>query len=59
MGPAGESIRLVVEKAGDAAGEEKKAQIIEQLREQYKALVSDKGVWAGSSTWLITATKPL
>ena len=52
LGPAGESIRLASEKAGlqseaiDAA-----------LREAFAPHLRDDGVWATSSTWLITATQ--
>lgn len=50
MGPAGETIRLASEKASAL-----KDDIEEALREAFQPLVRDDGVWAVSSTWLVTA----
>ena len=50
IGPAGESIRLASEKAGDLRGEIESA-----LRAAFVPLLRDDGVWALSSTWLVTA----
>jgi ubiquinone/menaquinone biosynthesis C-methylase UbiE len=50
LGPAGEIIRL----AG-AVGQEKTPQISAALRERLEPLLTPEGVWAPSSTWLITA----
>jgi ubiquinone/menaquinone biosynthesis C-methylase UbiE len=53
LGPAGEEIRL----AG-AEGEKLKPQLVAALRDTLAPFVRDDGVWAPSSTWLITATNP-
>ncbi len=53
LGPAGESIRLASAKAGDLAGE-----IEQALREALAPFQRDDGVWATSSTWLVTARVP-
>jgi hypothetical protein len=53
LGPAGEVIRL----AG-AEGEKLKPQLVAALRDTLAPFVRDDGVWAPSSTWLITATNP-
>ena len=50
LGPAGEIIRL----AG-ADSERLKPQVVAALREALTPYVREKGVWAPSSTWLITA----
>ena len=50
IGPAGESIRLATEKAAHLRGE-----IEEALRVAFVPLLRDDGVWAFSSTWLVTA----
>jgi SAM-dependent methyltransferase len=50
VGPAGEAIRLAQQKASHLSAEIERA-----LREALAPFVSDKGVWATSSTWLITA----
>jgi SAM-dependent methyltransferase len=50
LGPAGESIRLAKEKAAHLEGE-----IEQALREAFAPYLRDDGVWAISSTWLITA----
>jgi hypothetical protein len=51
LGPAGEIIRL----AGEL-GREKLPEIKAALRETLAPFVGATGVWAPSSTWLITAT---
>ena len=53
LGPAGEIIRL----AG-ADGERLKPEVMEALREALTPYVRDNGVWAPSSTWLITSRNP-
>ncbi len=53
LGPAGEIIRL----AG-AEAERLKPQVIEALTEALTPYVTDKGVWAPSSTWFIRAEAP-
>jgi SAM-dependent methyltransferase len=53
LGPAGESIRLASDKAGGLAGE-----IEQALREAFEPYLRDDGVWATSSTWLVTARAP-
>jgi len=53
LGPAGEAIRLASDKA-----EHEKQQIEDALRESFAPYVQDDGVWATSSTWLITARAP-
>ncbi|HYP86739.1 MAG TPA: class I SAM-dependent methyltransferase [Polyangiaceae bacterium] len=50
LGPAGEIMRL----AGDV-GKEKAPQVAAALREALSGFVSPRGVYAPSSTWLITA----
>jgi ubiquinone/menaquinone biosynthesis C-methylase UbiE len=50
LGPAGEIMRL----AGDV-GREREPQVMAALREALSGFVTPKGVWAPSSTWLITA----
>jgi ubiquinone/menaquinone biosynthesis C-methylase UbiE len=50
LGPAGEIMRL----AGDV-GREREPQVMAALREALSAFVTPQGVWAPSSTWLITA----
>jgi len=51
LGPAGESIRLAQEKAAHLMEEIENA-----LREAFAPHHGDDGVWATSSTWLISAT---
>jgi ubiquinone/menaquinone biosynthesis C-methylase UbiE len=51
LGPAGESLRLASEKAAHLSEE-----IESSLREAFKPFLRDDGVWATSSTWLVTAT---
>ncbi len=53
LGPAGEAIRLASGKAAD-----EKQEIEDALRASFAPYVQDDGVWATSSTWLITATVP-
>jgi len=54
LGPAGEIIRL----AG-AEGERLKPQVVASLREGLQRYARpDGGIWAPSSTWIITATNP-
>lgn len=53
LGPAGEIIRLAGEE-----GERRKPEVIEALRELLSAYQRPDGIWAGSSTWVITATNP-
>jgi SAM-dependent methyltransferase len=50
LGPAGESIRLAKEKAAHLESE-----IEQALRKAFAPYLRDDGVWAISSTWLITA----
>lgn len=51
LGPAGEAIRLAQKKAAHLSGEIEAA-----LRSALQPFVREDGVWATSSTWLITAT---
>jgi len=53
LGPAGESIRLAGEE-----GEKRKPRVIAALKEALAPFVRLDGIWAPSSTWLITATNP-
>ncbi len=53
MGPAGEALRLARQKAGSL-----QAEIETALRAALRPLVRPDGVWAISSTWLITARAP-
>ena len=53
LGPAGEIIRLAAEE-----GERLKPRVIAALREALTPYLTDKGVWAPSSTWFITARNP-
>lgn len=53
LGPAGEMIRL----AGEA-GEKCKGEVIAALRETLSPHRRTDGVWAGSSTWFVTARNP-
>ena len=53
LGPAGEIIRL----AG-AEGERLKPQVVASLREGLAGYARPDGIWAPSSTWIITATNP-
>lgn len=53
IGPAGESLRLADKKASHL-----KAQIEQALRDALAPFVRDDGIWATSSTWLISARVP-
>jgi SAM-dependent methyltransferase len=53
LGPAGEIIRL----AGEV-GEKCRGQVIAALRETLSAHQRADGIWAGSSTWFVTARNP-
>lgn len=53
IGPAGESIRLASQKASSLATE-----IEQALREAFIPFQKQDGVWATSSTWLISARVP-
>ncbi len=53
MGPAGEALRLARQKAGSL-----QAEIEAALREALRPLLRADGVWATSSTWLVTARAP-
>ncbi len=53
LGPAGEIIQL----AGEG-GELLRGQIIAALRETLSAYQRADGIWAGSSTWFVTARNP-
>jgi ubiquinone/menaquinone biosynthesis C-methylase UbiE len=53
LGPAGEIIRL----AGDE-GERREPEVDRALREVLSRRLRDDGVWAPSSTWIITARNP-
>lgn len=54
LGPAGEIIRLAGEE-----GERLKPQVVTALREVLTPYLGERGVWAPSSTWFITARNPL
>jgi ubiquinone/menaquinone biosynthesis C-methylase UbiE len=54
LGPAGEIIRL----AGHE-GEKRRGQVIAALRETFSAYQRADGIWAGSSTWFVTARNPM
>lgn len=54
LGPAGEIIRL----AG-AEGERLRPTVATALRQTLARYVRQDGVWAPSSTWFITARRPL
>lgn len=53
LGPAGEIIRL----AGDT-GEKLKGRVVDALRDTLSAHQKPAGIWAGSSTWFVTAKNP-
>jgi len=53
LGPAGEIMRLAAEE-----GEKRKPQVIAGLKEALAPFVRRDGIWAPSSTWLISATNP-
>lgn len=53
LGPAGEIIRL----AG-AEGERRAPEVVTALRETLAPYARDDGIWAPSSTWIVTARNP-
>lgn len=53
LGPAGEIIRLAGEE-----GEKRKPEVVVALRETLAPYSRDDGVWAPSSTWIVTARNP-
>ena len=53
LGPAGEIIRLAGEK-----GEKRKDAVVAALRGALSRYERADGVWAGSSTWFVTARNP-
>ncbi len=53
LGPAGEIIRLAGEK-----GEMLRGKVVAALRETLSAHQRADGIWAGSSTWFVTARNP-
>jgi len=53
LGPAGEIIRLAGEE-----GQKRKGEVIAALRETFAPLTRSDGVWAGSSSWFVTARNP-
>ena len=54
LGPAGEIIRLAGEE-----GEKLRPQVVATLKEAFAPYTRPDGVWAPSSTWLISATNPV
>jgi ubiquinone/menaquinone biosynthesis C-methylase UbiE len=53
LGPAGEIIRL----AGDE-GQKRRGQVVAALRETLASHQRADGIWAGSSTWFVSARNP-
>jgi SAM-dependent methyltransferase len=53
LGPSGEIIRLAGEE-----GEKRRGQVVDALREVFSAHQRADGIWAGSSTWFVTARNP-
>jgi ubiquinone/menaquinone biosynthesis C-methylase UbiE len=53
LGPAGEIIRLAGEQ-----GRKRKAQVVAALRETLARHQRPNGIWAGSSTWFVSARNP-
>jgi ubiquinone/menaquinone biosynthesis C-methylase UbiE len=53
LGPAGEIIRLAGEE-----GQKRKGQVVATLRETLARHQRPNGIWAGSSTWFVSATNP-
>jgi len=53
LGPAGEIIRLAGED-----GEKRKEQVVAALRTALEPYARGNGVWAPSSTWIVTARNP-
>lgn len=52
LGPAGEIIRLAGEQ-----GEQHRPAVIKALREAFAPYQRENGIWAPSSTWIVTAAK--
>jgi len=53
LGPAGEIIRLAGEE-----GTKRKVQVVAALKQILEPYSRSNGVWAPSSTWIITARNP-
>ncbi len=53
LGPAGEIIRLAGEE-----GIRLRPQVVDALRETLGQYASERGVWAPSSTWFVSAENP-
>ena len=53
LGPAGEIIRLAGEE-----GQKRKGQVVAALRETLARQQRPNGIWAGSSTWFVSARNP-
>ena len=53
LGPAGEIIRLAGEE-----GQKRKEEVVAALRETLSAHQRADGIWAGSSTWFVSARNP-
>jgi ubiquinone/menaquinone biosynthesis C-methylase UbiE len=53
LGPAGEIIRLAGEE-----GQKRRPQVVAALRQRLGGRLRSDGVWAGSSSWFITARNP-
>lgn len=53
LGPAGEIIRLAGEE-----GVKRKPQVVAALRQAFAQFERPDGIWAPSSTWLVTANNP-
>jgi ubiquinone/menaquinone biosynthesis C-methylase UbiE len=53
LGPAGEIIRLAGEE-----GQKRKGQVVAALRETFARHRRAEGIWAGSSTWFVSAGNP-
>jgi SAM-dependent methyltransferase len=53
LGPAGEIIRLAGEE-----GERRKPEVVAALRDTFAPYARNDGVWAPSSTWIVTARNP-
>ncbi len=54
LGPAGEIIRLAGQE-----GEKRRGQVVAALRDALAAHQRADGIWAGSSTWFVTARNPV
>jgi ubiquinone/menaquinone biosynthesis C-methylase UbiE len=53
LGPAGEIIRLAGEE-----GQRRKGEVVAALQETLARYQRSNGIWAGSSTWFVTARNP-